>query len=133
MVLAHLGLDMEEKQLEAILRTTPGGTTAADIQKIQRLGLDVNVHPSSLFELYDLLRKGVPCIVFLWTGNLEYWNIACWHTVVVIGFEENIIYVNDPFFSDAPQKADLHNFLNAWALCDFTLATIRKPNIGENS
>ena len=125
-VLDYLGFDLDEEQLSEILSTTPRGTTASNIARIQDIGVDVVLRSASLFDLRNLLKEKVPHIVFLWTGNLEYWNIACWHAVVVVGIEEDVIYINDPFFSDAPKKVVLDSFLEAWSHYDFILAEIRK-------
>ena len=126
MILDYLGFDLDEERLAEILFTTPRGTTASNIARIQGIGVDVVLRSTSLFDLHNLLREKVPCIVFLWTGNLEYWNIACWHAVVVVGFDEDAIYINDPFFSDAPKKVVLDSFLEAWSHYDFILVEIRK-------
>ena len=134
----YLGFDLDEEQISEMLSTTPRGTTASNIARIQDIGVDVVIHSASLFDLRDLLREKVPCIMltsfsslaslnyFLWTGNLEYWNIACWHAVVVVELGEDVIYINDPFFSDAPKKVVLDSFLEAWSHYDFILAEIRK-------
>lgn len=126
MILDYLGFNFDEERLSEILSTTPRGTKAINIAKIQDIGVDVSIHSASLFDLCNMLEERVPCIVFLWTGNLKYWNIACWHAVVVVGFEEDAIYINDPFFSDAPKKVVLDSFLEAWSHYDFILAEIRK-------
>lgn len=126
MILDYLGFDLDEERISEILSTTPRGTKAINIARLQDIGVDVVLRSASLFDLRNLLREKVPCIVFLWTGNLEYWNIACWHAVVVVGLEEDAIYINDPFFSDAPKKVVIDSFLEAWSHYDFILAEIRK-------
>jgi len=104
MILDYLGFDLDEERLSEILSTTPRGTKASNIARIQDIGVDVFLRSVSLFDLHNLLREKVPCIVFLWTGNLEYWNIDCWHAVVVVGLEEDAIYINDPFFLTRRKK-----------------------------
>ena len=123
----------EQALLQSIKSYTPRGTKASNIAKIQHIGVNVVLRSASLFDLRNLLKKKVPCIVFLWTGNLEYWNIACWHAVVVVGLEENATYINDPFFSDAPKKVFLDSFLEAWSHYDFILVEIRKVLDEETS
>jgi len=126
MILDYLGFDLDEERISEILSTTPRGTKAINITRLQDIGVDVVLRSASLFDLRNLLREKVPCIVFLWTGNLEYWDMVCWHAVVIVGLEEDAIYINDPFFSDAPKKVVIDSFLEAWSHYDFILAEIRK-------
>ena len=65
MVLLYLGLDRDEKDIEAILKTTSHGTKARDLGRRQDIGVSADIHPASLFELLSLLREGIPPIVFL--------------------------------------------------------------------
>jgi uncharacterized protein YvpB len=78
-----------------------------------------------LTHLRDVLAAGLPPIVFLNTGSLEYWQVDCAHVAVVVGIDDTWIYLNDPFFDSAPQKASLAAFLQAWASNGHLAAVLR--------
>jgi len=38
------------------------------------------------------------------TGELPYWSTSADHVVVVVGLDEERVYLNDPYFESAPQS-----------------------------
>lgn len=44
--------------------------------------------------------------------------------MVVVGMENDVIYINDPAFTTAPQIVLLNEFMAAWAEKDFLYAVI---------
>jgi uncharacterized protein YvpB len=38
------------------------------------------------------------------TAELPYWSASADHAVVVVGVDEEWVYLNDPYFEDAPQS-----------------------------
>ena len=70
--------------------------------------VDLNVHvryaQGTMDELYSYLTSGKPCIVLIRTDQLPYWTYATDHAVLVVGFDEQAVYVNDPAFEHAPQR-----------------------------
>src|SRR5258708_2093770 len=81
--------------------------------------------PPNQFHLGDALVAGLPPIVFVDTGPLDYWQTDCAHMVVVVGIDTSVS-LNDPFFDAAPQQTSLASFLQAWALNEH-LAVILRP------
>jgi len=67
-----------------------------------------------LEELELRIAQGQPCIVFLDTAELPYWSEATFHAVVVVGMDDEYIYVNDPAFDEAPQRITWGDFDLAW-------------------
>ena len=64
-------------------------------------------------EMY--LDVGLPVIAYVDPAFLtSYWPESTNHAVVVIGIEDERIYLNDPFFQAAPQILSLNEFLPAW-------------------
>jgi len=64
-------------------------------------------------EMY--LEVGLPVVAYVDTGFLmSYWTESTNHAVVVVGIEDERIYLNDPFFQAAPQILSLNEFLSAW-------------------
>jgi ABC-type bacteriocin/lantibiotic exporter with double-glycine peptidase domain len=125
MVLAHHGRTHSEDELRQLLGTGPHGTVARNIERLQSLGYDVEVKFSNAAELAAALLAGTPPLVYLHTGSLDYWAVACFHVAVLVGMELTAVSLNDPFFDAAPQKSSLAGFHQAWAANAFLAAFIR--------
>ncbi|MDM8521373.1 C39 family peptidase [Anaerolineales bacterium HSG6] len=126
MVLAYWGHTVSEADMVKVLGTKVFGTPISHIKRLKKLGYRVDFGSLTLEQLKLSLNQGVPVIVQLWTTMLSYWN---WisdssHVVVVIGFDETYIYLNDPAFYNAPQQVLWDSFLAAWAEFDETSAII---------
>ena len=72
------------------------------------------------------MADGQPCIVFVRTGDLPYWSYATSHAVVVVGIDDDNVYLNDPYFEKAPQRVSHDEFLLAWSEFDYTYAVISR-------
>jgi len=49
---------------------------------------------------------------------LDYWDSSTSHVVVVVGFDDTHVYLNDPAMPEAPQEVLWDSFLAAWAEFD---------------
>jgi ABC-type bacteriocin/lantibiotic exporter with double-glycine peptidase domain len=128
MVLAYYGHNHSEDELRQLLGTGPRGTPARNVQRLAALGFEVEVKFSNAAELAAALLAGVPPLVYLNTGSLDYWSTDCAHIAVLVGVELTAVALNDPYFDAAPQKTSLPGFLTAWAANAFLAAFIRpKP------
>jgi ABC-type bacteriocin/lantibiotic exporter with double-glycine peptidase domain len=125
MVLAYHGRAIAESELRLLLDTQPTGTRARNLESLQTLGFEVTLNSSGLSHLLDALAAGCPPIVFVDTGPLDYWTIDCAHVAVLVGIDEEGVYLNDPFFEAAPQRTSLSGFLKAWALNAHLAAVVR--------
>ncbi len=125
MVLAYLERHLGQNKLARILGTTEIGTMSSRITRLSTLGLTVEYEEGSAVRLRRYLSQGVPCIVFLWTGNLSYWQVDTPHAVVVIGMTEETVIVNDPAFDNAPVRVPVDEFLLAWCEFEYKYAVIR--------
>src|ERR1700722_15595029 len=96
MVLAHYGCVRTEDELRYVLGTTANGTPARAFSALISLGFDVQLRFTHLGELSTLLATGVPPIVFVNTGSLDYWSFDCAHILVVVGLDVTTVSVNDP-------------------------------------
>ena len=126
MVLAFHGQVRPEADLRQLLNTQPHGTRARNLMAVTALGFDVQLGTANLSDLRDALVGGLPPIVFLDTGPLDYWQTDCAHMAVVVGIDDTTVFLNDPFFATAPQPTSLASFLQAWAL-NRHLAAILRP------
>ena len=125
MVLAHYGQTVDESELRQLLDTQPTGTRARNLESLASLGFKLLLEPSSLAHLIEALEAGLAPIVFLDTGHLDYWDVDCAHVTVLVGLDEEAVYLNDPFFESAPQRTSLSGFLSAWALNSHLAAIVR--------
>jgi predicted double-glycine peptidase len=88
------------------------------------LGLSVSFGRGTLADLEAHLQLGEPSIVFLRTGELPYWTQDTGHAVVVVGVDNDAVYVNDPAFDQAPHRVSRDDFVLAWLDFDYDYAVI---------
>jgi len=129
MILGHYGEQRTEAELIALLGCTPFGTTAEAVRCVVQLGYEVQVIYSTFEGLQNHVAAGWLVIVFLRTGALEYWAADVPHAVVVIGYNEEFVYLDDPYFESAPQKATIASFRRAWWRTKNRMAVIRPMSV----
>jgi uncharacterized protein YvpB len=71
-----------------------------------------------------MLQEGHPVIVFVRTGELPHWTYSTDHALVVVGYDENLLYVNDPAHPEAPVTVPRGDFELAWLERDYFYALI---------
>jgi ABC-type bacteriocin/lantibiotic exporter with double-glycine peptidase domain len=103
MVLAYLGKPQMRQGIAEVLRTRPFDTPVENILKLESLGFKVQLAELSLTDIVQYLQNNRPVIAFVNTLDLPYWNEDTDHAVVVVGADDTMVYLNDPFFKDAPQ------------------------------
>ncbi|MFZ4660092.1 MAG: cysteine peptidase family C39 domain-containing protein [Caldilineaceae bacterium] len=127
-VLDYLGIPCEYKRLLRILGTTSDGTPFSNLKRLAStldlsVSYDKNRETLTIFE--DHLSIGLPIIVAVQTWPLPYWQqLNSDHAVVVVGLDQEEIFLYDPYFAAAPQVVDLDSFLTAWSERDFEYAVI---------
>ena len=128
-VLEYLGISYDYNHLMRILETAEGGAPFTNLKRLEStFNLPIvegrNREDISLFAEY--ISTGLPVIVAVQTWPLPYWQqFDAAHAVIVVGFNQDEIYLYDPYFSSAPQVVDLQDFLTAWSERDFEYAVIR--------
>ena len=114
MVLSYLGIELDELSLSRLFKTHAGGTPTDNFASLEIPGINIVAEYIDA----DLVRKYIqqdhPIVVYLYTEPLPYWKIPSAHAVVMIGYEGNRFFVNDPMFLDAPKEIDAETFLEAW-------------------
>jgi hypothetical protein len=123
--LAYWDYQVSEARLGTILGATAIGTFAPNIRRLDQLGFSVTYLSGILSEVYSYLNEGIPVLAFLRTGNLPYWQEDLAHALVIVGMDENAIFVNDPAFKVAPQRIPVDYFMLAWSDFDYYYAVIR--------
>ncbi len=127
MSLVYLGLSVKYDPLVKLLEIRPDiGTPAYNIQKLAKLGLQVIYRQGTLTELRQHIRNNTPCITFVKTAELPYWDAATDHAVLVVGFDERYVYLNDPEFDLAPLRVSQGDFGLAWLERDEYYAVVSK-------
>ena len=124
MVLAHLGHSVPYVKVLRELKVKSYGAPASNIKLLVRWNLTVTYSISDMAGLETLLTEGHPVIVFLRTGELPYWQINTDHAVVVVGYDDKNIYVNDPYFDHTPIAVSRGDFELAWLERDYFYALI---------
>jgi ABC-type bacteriocin/lantibiotic exporter with double-glycine peptidase domain len=124
MVLAHLGHTIDYPQLLKLLKIKPYGAPAGNVRLLENLGLNAVYSKTGLPGLQAMLQEEHPVIVFVRTGELPHWTYSTDHALVVVGYDENLLYVNDPAYPEAPVTVPRGDFELAWLERDYFYALI---------
>ena len=123
MVFDYYGIDKSEEEIAKLAGTTDDlGTDDQGIKKAaEELGLKVEIKNNSTFEdIQGWLDKKVPVIVNWFTrGRADYEDseVADGHYSVVVGLDEEFIYIQDPEIGKL-RKIEREDFMKVWF--DFT-------------
>lgn len=118
MALHHIGIQISYARLSRILRAGADFTPFGHLRYLETLCLSIITGDRgdvSLFETY--ISIGLPVIVGVKTLNWRHWQeITTEHAVVVVGIDRahDLIYINDPFFANAPIEMELLRFEIGW-------------------
>ncbi len=126
MVLSYWGNEQSESRLSKVLQTRLAGTPISNARHIQKLGFQVLVKTLTREELETHLTEKKPVIARVWTAMFDYWTMATSHVVVVIGFDSENVYINDPSLSIGSLPISWNAFLAAWAEYDEIAVIITK-------
>jgi ABC-type bacteriocin/lantibiotic exporter with double-glycine peptidase domain len=126
MVLVHLGREIDYTQLLQLLKVKPYGAPAGNIRLLESLGLAVTYSKTDLAGLQAMLQQGHPVIVFVRTGELPYWTYNTNHALLVVGCDENQLFVNDPNCAESPMAVPRGDFELAWLERDCYYAVITR-------
>lgn len=127
MVLAGLGLVISQAELNRLFELTPAGVPLSRLDRLQRYRIQVTIHRNGdLPDLRQAIEQNTPPIVFIRTAPLPYWSQDTQHAVVVSGYDETHLWLNDPAFPDAPQKVLADELLLAWDEFDNAYALLTR-------
>lgn len=125
MVLDYLSQPIEYDALVSLLRTRFAlGTAAANVRYLETLGFQVRLFHADLDTVRESLVNGRPIIAFVGTASLPHWSEDTDHAVLIIGIDDEAVYVNDPEFDQAPQCVPRIRFELAWLRFDNLCAVI---------
>lgn len=126
MVLTHLGFQMEYDTILHLLKVRAFGASGQNLKYLSPLGVTVIYREGSLDEQKHHWQNGYPCIVLVRTAELPHWGYATDHAVVVVGMEDQQVFIHDPAFAAAPIAIPLTAFELAWMDFDYRYAVLTR-------
>lgn len=130
MVTAYWQQPLAETDLARWLGTTLIGTPAARIERLAKRGFSVIYQIGSLAQLQTWLDKKYPCLLFVHTAELPYWQYHTPHVIVLAGLTNNTAYIFDPAFDKNPITVFVGDLLLAWSYSDYTYTVIYPETLG---
>ena len=88
------------------------------------MGVTIKHYAGDESEIRQAIDNNVPVIVFVKTGDLAYWPDNTSHAIVVVGYDDEVVFLNDPVFVDSPMRAGWGEFILAWSEHDYMLALV---------
>jgi len=126
MVLRYLGISATYPRLLRLLHVESHGALLSSLKALESLGVTVTFRTGTLAELHQYLLTDQPPITLVLTGELPYWNESTLHAVVVIGLDDQYVYVNDPAHPEAPILVSHGDFELAWLERDELYAVLKR-------
>lgn len=124
MVLAFLGQRHSYSALLSRLGIRSFGAPATNIRRLEDDTRRVIYSQTDMEGLRSFLDADVPVIVFVRTQELPYWDYAVDHALLVVGYDDTSVYVNDPDLSRPNQRVPVGDFELAWLERDYFYAVI---------
>ena len=125
MVAAYWQQPLVQEDVARWLGATNIGVPASHIQRMTERGFQITYRIGSLHDTQTWLQQGVPCILFVRTGDLSYWKIDTPHAVVLAGIESDRAFLFDPAMDTAPNDVPINELMLAWSHFDYTFAVLR--------
>ncbi len=124
---------VSEAELRRILKTKPKGTHLINLLFLKdekRWNLDVELSQSTPAELFTTISTvRVPVIVFVDTAYLPHWDETAAHVVLVVGYDEKNIIINDPIMDNKELHIPATMFFNAWGKNQYYMIVIKKKKV----
>lgn len=134
MVLSRWQVEVAETKVRRIIKTKPySGTHPVNLLRLSELGFLAWPFEGTVDNLRQRVSSGMPAIVFLWTGALQYWGeregVDYLHAVVVVGWTETAVWVHDPALPEGPIEISWVEFKDAWQYSRHMMATIEARKV----
>ena len=128
MLLTAQNIHLPYSQLLAVLDVAPWGTPHRNFRLLAEHmpHIQVTYRQGSLADLFQAIDQGHPVVVFVWTGELSYWQIETGHAVVIVGYDQHYFYLNDPAFDEASQIVTHGDLDLAWIAYDTYYALVER-------
>ncbi|MFN8488320.1 MAG: peptidase C39 family protein [Caldilineaceae bacterium] len=127
MVLKYLGISSQQRHLNRLFELGEIGVQFSRLERLTRYGVKVSIQTGDEHKLKEAIDQGVPPILFVRTSQLTtYWQTDVRHALLVIGYDDTYLYLNDPAFPDAPKQVPLDEVMLAWLEFDYVYALITR-------
>lgn len=127
MVLASVGIKATQRQLNQLLGLRNAGTRFTHIERLVYHKVHVSLQVGDEDDLKAVIDQGIPPVIFVHTGQLTtYWQENVQHALVVVGYDDEHFYLNDPAFLNAPQMVTVDEVMLAWLEFDYMYALITR-------
>lgn len=113
MVTAYWQQPLLQDDVALWLGATNVGVPASRVHRLSARGWTVVYRTGSLQDVISWLEKGIPCILFVRTGDLPYWELDTPHAIVASGVQNEIVNVIDPAKETAPFRVGTAHLLLA--------------------
>ena len=111
----ELGEKYSEENLLSFLGTAETGSVLENLYRLEELGFRVEVAPSNLTEIHLYLTSiKKPLIAVVYTEYLPYLAASSLHAVVIVGIDEQNVFLNAPLLDGAPIVISVEEFQRAW-------------------
>lgn len=124
MLFAHIGQSYRYSDLITRLGIRSYGAPASNILRLADITYRVIYSQTDMDGLYAYLDRGLPVIAFVRTQELPYWSYGVDHALLVVGYDETSVYVNDPDLSEPNKQVSVGDFELAWLERDYFYAVI---------
>lgn len=126
MACLYLNKRIRYGKLRAIRKVRAIGTSFYNLRHLSQLDILTTFHHGSLAWLENTILAETLVIVSLDTVELPHWRMSTYHAAVIVGFDEDVIFIHDPSFADSPLGIDRIRFEFAWMARDYLCATIER-------
>ena len=125
MELDYIGHRLAYSDLLRLLGVGEFGAPASRIARLASRGVSVEYGEGTWEMIETFVDDDQPVIVLVRTGELPYWQgVDTFHSVVIVGYDQTRVFVNDPYFEDAPKTVMRGDFLLAWLEMGYRYAVI---------
>lgn len=126
MIFAYWGIKRSQRRLARQLGTIKdAGTPGSRLNRLASRSIKVVYTVGDIDDLKDAVDLRTPPIAFVNTSQLKHWDVETPHAVVVIGFGNDTILINDPTFQNSPIECTIGDFYLAWDEMGNLFGTIR--------
>ncbi len=101
------------------------GTPISNALRLKQWRYGVELGSLTENRLKAELLEGNPIIARVWTEMLDYWEVETSHVIVVVGFDERGVFINNPGVETWPVYVSWNGFLTAWFEFNQTAVIIR--------
>lgn len=126
MILNYWKIPLTQERVANLLGTTDVGTPISRVQRLTKHKLQVRYAAHGEWEdIQTAIAARLPVIVAVHAAWLPYSRIQSQHALVVIGCDEQTVFVLDPAANNEPIELSQNAFLTAWIEMECAYAIIK--------